>query len=158
MAIYMKVDGINGDVTAKGHEKWVDCSSLQWGVGRGIGSPIGRGVERESSAPNISEVVISKEMDASSPYLFTEACIGKGKKVQFHLVKTSGGNLETYLEYTLTNALVSGFSVSSGGDKPTESVSFNFTKIEMKYTPQKADGTPGSPIPAGYDLSLGTKV
>lgn len=158
MALYMKIDGISGDVTAKGHEKWIDCGSLQWGVGRGIGSPVGRGAERESTAPSISELVVSKEMDAASPYIFLESCIGKTKKVDFHFVKTDGGQLVTYLEYKLTNALISGYSVSSGGEKPSESISFNFTKVEMKYTPQKGDANAGSPVTAGYDLATATKV
>jgi type VI secretion system secreted protein Hcp len=154
----MKMDKIDGDVTAKGHEKWIDLHSFQWGVGRGIGSPVGRGAERESSAPSLSEVTVTKDMDASSPYLFTEAVIGKTKKVVIEFVKTSGDQLETYLVYTLTNVLVSGYSVSSGGDKPSESLSLNYTKFEMKYTPQKGDANAGSPIPAGYDLAAATKV
>ena len=48
------IDGITGDVTAKGHENWIHCNSLQWGVGRGIGAPTGSSKERESSEPSIS--------------------------------------------------------------------------------------------------------
>lgn len=158
MAIYMKVDGIKGDVTATGHEDWIHCDSLQFGVGRGIGAPTGSAKEREASAPSISEVVVTKPMDASSMFLFTEACIGKGKKVDIHITKTGQDQLVNYLEIVLTNTLVSGYSVSSGGDNPSESVSLNFTKIELKYIPVTAEGTPGDPIPAGYDLALGKKL
>jgi len=51
--------------------------------------------------------------------------------------------------------MVSGYSVSSGGDKPTESISLNFTKIEYQYIPmgQKNDGK--SPMKTGWDISLG---
>ena len=158
MAIYLKVEGIDGNVTAEGHEKWIDCGSLQWGVGRGIGAPTGAAKDREASYPSISEVTVTKEMDSSSPYLFTESCVGKGKKVEIHLVRTSADKLETYMEYVLSNALISGYSVSSGGDRPTESLSINFTKIETKYIPWKDDHTADSPIPAGYDLALAKKV
>jgi len=157
MAIYMQIDGIKGDVTAAGHEGWIDCHSLQWGVGRGIHTPTGSSQERESSAPSISEVSVTKSMDASSPAIFSEACVGISKPAVIHLVKT-GTQLETYMEYTLTNCLISGYSVSSGGDKPSESLSFNFTKLEMKYTPYDNEHNPGDPIPAGYDISLGEKM
>ena len=91
-------------------------------------------------------------MDSSSVYLFQEACTGqKGKTVKIHLVST-GSPGETYLEYTLTDALVSGYSVTSGGDRPSESVSINFTKLEMKYVPLDQDNKPGSPVTKGYDL------
>lgn len=158
MAIYMQIEGISGNVTAKGHEKWIEVNSCQFGVGRGIGSPTGRDSNREASAPSISEVVVTKSTDETSPHIFQEACIGKGKKIVLHFVRTAASALETYFEATLTNTLVSGYSVSSGGDNPTESVSLNFTKIEVKYTPYTKDHVAGTPVPAGYDMALATKV
>jgi type VI secretion system secreted protein Hcp len=154
----MKIEGIDGDVTATGHEKWIECHSLQWGVGRGIHTPTGSSAKREASSPSISEVTITKTMDASSPKLFTESCVGTGKTINFHLVKTGQNELETYMEYTLTNGLISGYSVSTGGDSPSESLSFNFTKVEMKFTPYDNEGTAGDPVPAGYDVSAGKKI
>ncbi len=153
MAIYMKIEGIDGDVTHQEHKNWLDISSLQWGVGRGISTPVGSAKNREASEPSISEVVVTKLMDASSVKLFTEACTGqKGKKVQIHLVST-GNPGKTYMEYTLENALVSGYSVSTNGDRPSESISFNFTKIETKYTPLGEGNDTGSPVTASYDLA-----
>lgn len=154
MAIYMKIDGIDGDVTHQGHEKWLDINSFQWGVGRGISTLVGSAKNREASEPSISEVSVTKEMDASSVKLFTEACTGqKGKKVQIHLVST-GNPGQTYMEYTLENALVSSYSVSTGGsDRPIESISFNFTKIETKYTALGEGNDTGSPLSASYDLA-----
>jgi type VI secretion system secreted protein Hcp len=149
----MKIEGIDGDVTHQEHKNWLDISSLQWGVGRGISTPVGSAKNREASEPSISEVVVTKLMDASSVKLFTEACTGqKGKKVQIHLVST-GNPGKTYMEYTLENALVSGYSVSTNGDRPSESISFNFTKIETKYTPLGEGNDTGSPVTASYDLA-----
>jgi type VI secretion system secreted protein Hcp len=155
MAIYMQIDGIEGDVTAAGHEGWIDCSSMQWGVGRGINTPTGTSQERESSAPSISEMTISKAMDKCTPQIFKEACVGTSKKVVIDLIQTGGTELDTYMSYELTNSLISGYSVSSSGDRPSESVSFNFTKVEMKFIPYDSEHKAGSPIPASYDVSLG---
>lgn len=157
MAIYLKVDGIDGDVTAEGHEQWIECSSMQFGVGRGIHTPTGSSQERESSAPSVSEVSVTKAMDLATPMIFSESCVGKSKEVKIDLIQT-GEALETYMSYTLTNALISGYSVSTSGERPSESLSFNFTKIEMKYTPYDNEHNAGSPLPAGYDVSLGKKV
>lgn len=96
--IYMKFQGIDGDVTAEGHKKWIDLGSLQWGVGRGSVRRPAQAAERESSAPSISEVTVTKMMDKTTPLLFTEALIGDGKKVEIHLVKTSKDKLETFME------------------------------------------------------------
>ena len=58
---------------------------------------------------------------------------------------------------TLSDVLVSSFSQSSGGEVPAESISLNYTKIEMIYTPYDAKGTKGTPVRAGYDLTTGAK-
>ena len=158
MAIYLKIDGINGKVTAQGHEKWIDVGSVQWGVGRAISSAVGTAKDREASKPSISEVSVTKLMDESSPLIFTEACVGKAKKVQIHLCTTGTEKLDTYMEYTLEDCMISGYSVSSGGDRPSESISLSFTKMEMKFIPYDDAGKPGSPIPAGYDMALGKKI
>jgi type VI secretion system secreted protein Hcp len=41
-----------------------------------------------------------------------------------------------YLTLTLTNNMISGYSISSGGDRPMESLTLNFTKIEYKNIPR----------------------
>jgi type VI secretion system secreted protein Hcp len=153
MAIYVKYDGIDGEATHETHKKWLDAGSLQFGVGRSISTPAGSTANREASEPMVSEVTISKLMDSASPKLFTESCTGAvGKKVQIHLVSTgSPGN--TYIEYTLTNALISSYSVSSGGDRPSESVSISFTKLEYKFIPYDDKNKAGTPISVSYDLS-----
>ncbi len=158
MAIYVKYDGIDGEATHEKHKKWIQVESLQWGTGRAIMTNTGQATGREASEPSISEVTFSKILDGSSPYLFTEATTGaKGKKVQIHMVST-GDPGDLYLTYELTNCLVSGYSTSSGGDRPTESVSVNFTKLEMKYTPFDADHTAGTPIPVSYDMMTTKKA
>lgn len=158
MAIYLKYGDIKGKVTAKGHEQWIAVDSLQWGVGRAISSQVGSAKDREASKPNISEITVSKLMDEASPLIFTEACVGKSQKAQIHLCTVGTDQIETYMEYTLEDCMVSGYSVSSGGDRPTESISFSFTKMEMKFIPYDDQGKAASPIPAGYDMALGNKI
>lgn len=154
MPIYMNYDGIQGDVTESGHTKWIEVSSFQWGVGRGISSPVGGSEDRESSAPSVSEVTVTKDNDVASVKLLNEALQGEGKTVKFDFCRTEKSKLQVYLQLTLTNAMVSGFSTSSGGDRPTESVSLNFTKVEYKVTPMAAAGDPGNPATVTYDLGL----
>ena len=157
MAIYVKIDGVDGDATHEQHKKWLDISSMQWGVGRAISTPSGAAMNREASEPSVSEVTLTKQMDVSTTKLFEMACVGnKGKPVTIDLV-TTGSPGDIYMQYKLTDAMVSGYSVSTGGDRPSESLSLNFTKIEMKYVPYDEDHTPLSPQLAGYDLATTKK-
>ena len=66
MPIFMKHDGIDGDVTAEGHEKWIELGSCQFGVGRSITNPTAKGGDREASAPSVSEIVVTKVTDGAS--------------------------------------------------------------------------------------------
>jgi type VI secretion system secreted protein Hcp len=132
MPIYMEFDGIKGHITMQGHEKWIELQSFQWGVGRHISTPMGSGQDREASAPSISEVVVTKVLDAADTGLLSEALSGEGKLVKIHHCRTGKSANEppqSYLEYELENTLVSGYSISSGGDRPMISVSLNFTKV-----------------------------
>jgi len=153
MAIYVKYEGIDGEATHDTHKKWLDVSSVQWGMGRAITTKSGATTNREASEPSVSEVTITKLMDSSSPKFFVESCTGAaGKKVEIHLV-TTGSPGNTYAAYTLTNALVSSYSMSSGGDRPSESVSISFTKVEYKFTPYDDKNKAGTPIAVSYDLT-----
>ena len=157
MAIYLKIDGIEGDVTARGHEGWIECSSIQWGVDRGIQSTTETTQQRKPSAPNVSDVTVTTRMNKTTPLLFIEACVGKPRSVNIDLVQI-GEYLQTYMSYKLNSSLITGYSMSTNGDTPMESVSINFTRIEMKYTPYDSSHRAQSPISAGYDISAGKKL
>ena len=132
MPIFMQYDGFKGDVTAAGHEGWIELNSFQWGVGRGISSPTGGSSGREASPPSVSEIVVTKPTDIATVDLLRESLEGEGQDVTIDFCKSDKGALNVYLSYTLNNTMISGYSLSSGGDLPEESISFNFTKIQCR--------------------------
>jgi len=159
MPIYMNYDGIPGSVTAAGHEKWIELHSAQMGVNRHVTSAQGRDENREASIPSISEIVITKDLDAASTNLFRAALYGEGKTVKIDFCKTDKDKFEPYLQLELTNTLVSSFSQSgSGGDthsRPMESVSLNFTKIQYNTIGMDNANKTGKPDRAAWDLGKG---
>src|SRR6059058_5931429 len=100
MPIYMNYDSlaIKGDVTEEGHTGWIELNSFQWGVGRGISSPTGGAADRESSAPSVSEITVTKATDISSTKMYNEALQGEGQKVLIDFCKTEKGKLEVYMQ------------------------------------------------------------
>jgi type VI secretion system secreted protein Hcp len=158
MPIYMNYTNIPGDATAEGHQKWIELNSFQWGVGRGISSPVGGSSDREASAPSVSEIVVTKATDVASPKLLDASLQGEGVAVTIDFCKTDKGKLSVYMTYTLTNTMISGYSLSSGGDRPSESLSLNFTKVEFKDTALDATNAEASPEAVTYDLALAKVV
>ena len=128
--IYMNYEGITPANT--GACSGIHLDSFSWGVKRGITAPTGGATGREASAPSVSEIVVTKQTDTSSVKLLNEALKGEGKLVKIDFCKTTKeGKMIPYLQYILENTLISGFSISSGGDRPTESLSLNFVKVTM---------------------------
>ena len=158
MAIYMKFGSVNGAVTTKGFEKWIELSSFQWGVGRAVGTAARGSTNREGSEPSISEVTVTKVMDVASNALFSDAVGGDfSTTVQLKFTTTTKDTVTTYLKYELSNTGISGYSVSSGGDNPNESLSLNFTKVMITHTGTDSK-IGGAPDTVGYDLEKMSKV
>lgn len=151
MAIYLKIDGVNGDATHKDHKQWIDCTHLEYQIHRAMVGKVGAGITRETGTPQISEVTVFKRMDVASPGIVRLSVTGTTKKAEIHLVATGAGY--TYGEIKLTNCLVSGYSTKCDGEVPVEAVSLNFTKIEYKYTPYDDKNIASAPQSMSYDLA-----
>lgn len=148
---------IKGDSSITGHEDWITVDSFQLGVGRAI-SLSGSGRDRDTSTPSFSEATMSKSTDIASTELFGQAIYGKKlcEKATVRWVQTGGTDAgQIYLEYELHEPIISSYSMSSGGERPSESIAINFTKIVKKYTQFKAGGDTVEADPKGWDLATG---
>jgi type VI secretion system secreted protein Hcp len=152
MPIYMDYEGVPGDVTAEGWQGKIELQSFSYGISRSITSPMGGTKDRESSAPVISEAVVTKIQDKSSTYLTTEALLGEGKKCSIFFVKTDKDKLECYMHYEFRETLISSFSQSSGGDRPVESLSLNFTAMLYTFHQMGDLNETGEPERIGWSL------
>jgi len=154
MPIYMNIEGIKGEVTEDKHKDWIEIHSLQFGVGRSVSSAIGAGKTREASLPNVSEIVVTKVWDSASVELIRWSVGGaSAKKVKIDLVTVGDKSSHSYGQVELEHVLLSGYSLSSGGDKPSESLSLNFTKFQIKYVPTDEDAKLAGKQPVViYDL------
>jgi type VI secretion system secreted protein Hcp len=153
MALYMKYGSIKGSVTTEGFKDWIEIDSFHWGIGRAIGTAARGATSREHSEPSLSEITVTKRTDVASPKLLLDAVAGKlDTKVEIKFTTTTKGKVETFLGYVLENTGLSGYSLSSGGDMPVESLSLNFTKITETFTGENP-GITGSPETVGYDLT-----
>ncbi len=101
-------------------------SSAQFGVGVGIG-----GHPRVASAPSLSEFVVTRQTDAASSTLLQD--VTHPSSFPTAVLTLSWGNGITDV-YTMTNVLISGWSQSTGGGQPSESVSLNFQDLNWKFT------------------------
>lgn len=168
MSVYLQVPGMQGNVTAKGLEGFIELESFDLSVVRNMLTKTGAISDREGTKAVVSEVTFTKRTDKTSPLFFVEAATGTAKpQVVIKFVNT-GANLNEYLMVTLTNVIVSSYKISDETttaaesstpaqySKPVEQITLNFTKVELKYTPYDDQHNAGSPVASSYDIGTGT--
>jgi type VI secretion system secreted protein Hcp len=107
----------------------------------------------------LDSVAVRKRIDKSSPILMLKCCTGEHlPEAVFEYQKTlPTGQDAVYLKIKLSDVLVSGYSLSGGGgggtSLPVDTLSINFTKIEMTYIPYDDAGSPLQPVTAQCDFT-----
>lgn len=155
--IYLRLgagpDAILGDSTARGYENWISLSSFQMGIGIGL-MPDGSGFL--ASRPSVSEVTVSRSFDGAS--LAILANLLRGREVgqaTVEFVRSGPLGPVTYLQYELDDVIFSGMSISSGGERPSESDSLNFSGFRKTTWEIKPDGTSDESSSIHFDLVAG---
>ncbi|ELR64594.1 Putative cytoplasmic protein USSDB7A [Photobacterium marinum] len=132
---YLDYNKIKGEATANGFKDMITLLSVDWSVGREITSYTGTSHDREASAARLYDMTITKLQDRSSTELFKEATIGKGVPAIFHITKQGHPDVEEVMKITLTDAMISNYSVSIQDDRPIETITISYTEMEMCVTP-----------------------
>jgi len=148
VAIYLTLDGVEGPIKSP-IDKSIELGSVQFGVGCALSKEKGAGYKRESE-PSLSEITVTKVTDKTTTNLFKEICGGSFfKKGEISITKLINKKPEPFFKLTLEEVFVSGWSISSGGDSPTESISLAFNKIKVAYNSEK-DGKLEGFVDAGW--------
>lgn len=152
----------DGESTDEKHPKWVEVKNYGFGASQPQSSTASSAGSLSSSRVNIQPFTFSKLLDIASPKLFEYCCTGQHMPEVLVNLNRAGGDKAKYMEYKLTDVLVS--SVGRGGDAkanedvPVESVTLMYGKIEMTYTKIGIDGKAAGNASAGWDLKANKKV
>jgi type VI secretion system secreted protein Hcp len=149
MPIFMKFDGIDGDVTEPGFEKSIEVMSFSWGCSTNVRN-IGGG--SSSGKVSFADLAFHKVLDKTSPKLFLGCAQGKHiPMVTLTVLKPERDKLEKYLQYELVDVIISSYQIAgNSGDLPFDAVSISFAKIKFTYYVRNADGSV-VPVEATWD-------
>lgn len=156
---FLKLEGIDGESADHKHKGEIELES--WSFGATQTGAHGAGGGGGSGKVAMQDFHFVMKCSKASPKLFLACAGGDHIKKAVVVARKAGGEQGEYLKYTFTDVLISSFQTggSSHGDAiPTDQISLNFAKIELEYKEQKADGTFGGPIKAGYDVKANKKV
>ncbi len=139
---------IPGESTDSKHTGEIEVLAWSWGASNpGTFAAPGKSI--------VQDLSITKYVDKASPPLLLRTLNGQIIDSAVLTVRKQGVNPIEFLFITLTDVLVSSISTggSSGEDRLTENVTFNFGKVEFKYIPVDGSGKAGTPITASWDVA-----
>jgi len=150
---FLKIEGVDGEAKDDRHKGEIEIQSFSWGVSNPGSYSAGSG--GGAGKASFASFTIMKSIDKASPLLFKMATTGEHIKNMTLVGQVSGANPTQYYTITMQDVVVSAFWQSTPqGEVSYESVSFNYGKIEMKYTPMSSDGTASETLKAGYDVKM----
>jgi len=132
---------LKGEASAKGHENWIEVHGFQFGVA--ASSAIGSG--QATGRRQYKHLVVVKRLDSSSTSLLSALATNDEVKELKLVLRKHGVGPEDFFTITLNGARVVGLDLDfDANGEAAEHAAFAFTKIEVEYRVQGADGTLGA--------------
>jgi type VI secretion system Hcp family effector len=145
--MFLRVDGLQGDSVAKGHERWSDVAGYQHAMRRLGSSGTGGGA---SGRVEHDDLVVLKATDGSSAGLSQKATNGEViARLELDACHRGGKEQVCFLRIELTNAHVTGYSQSAN---LIERLSFDYEAIKWTFRAVDATGKGGNEAEGTWDL------
>jgi type VI secretion system secreted protein Hcp len=140
-----------GESTDKAHLNAIPVTSVSFGVenSTSIGSATGGA---GAGKARFDALEITKNVDASTPYLFNLVGLGAHFPDAELSIRKSGASSD-YLIYRFKMVCVQQikWSGGNGDDAPQETVSLAFGSMQVNYTPTSANGKPAKSISQSWN-------
>ena len=97
---------------------------------------------------------VTRKIDKASPMLYNYACSGTAfETVALMFRKSSGGTASgaPYLRFDFKLVAVKTIAWSHDEESPRETVTFEYGGLQMRYTPQKPDGSMDTLVATGWN-------
>ena len=150
---FLKIDTIDGESQKEGHKNEIELQSWSWGQSQSgsMAASSGGGAGKVSMQDFHFTMLVNK----ASPKLLLACANGQHIPKAVLVCRKAGKEAQEFLKYTFTELLISSYQTGgSDGSSiiPIDQNSFNFAKIEVEYKEQKADGSLGGVVKAGWNL------
>ena len=158
--MFLKFEGpdVKGESVVKGHEGEIDVLAWSWGMSQSGSMHVATG--GGTGKVSVQDIHVSKNVDKATPVLMAYCCSGQHYDKATLTVRKAGGDSPVdYLKLVMEQVIISSISQggSDGSESVSESVSLNFGKYKLTYTPQEAKGTPSGPIDQTWNIAKNEK-
>jgi type VI secretion system secreted protein Hcp len=150
---FLRIDGVPGESLDAKHKGAIDVEAWSWGEVNpsSAGGPGGGG---GAGKVQMQDFNFSAKFSKASPALMLACASGKHFKSAVLTARKAGKAQQDFLTFSLSDVLVSAYQTGGAGGEvvPMDSVSLNFSKIQVEYKQQNPDGSLGGSIKAGWDV------
>ena len=170
--IFVKLDGIDGESTVRGHENATVVLSYEQSIDHPAPPLAGGGVA--AGRPTFSGVRFRKPVDKGSIPLLLASAAGSHIREARFTFRRPGTGLDFY-KVILGEVLVTHMAQRAGGGEQyplafdtlisgadsagfLDEVTLSYTKIQWEYQPVSPSGAPVPVVKGGWDLKLNKKI
>ncbi len=157
MDMFLKIDDLVGDSIDDKHPKEIQVLSWSWGMSQSGSTHTATG--GGSGKVNVQDLTFMKNIDSTTTNLIKSCCNGSHYKQALLTIRKAGGKAAVeYLKIKMMDLIISNVSTggAGGSDLITESVTLNFARFSLDYTPQDKTGAPGSAMTATWNIPANT--
>jgi type VI secretion system secreted protein Hcp len=148
--IFAKIGDIKGESLDDKHKDEIEVLSFSWGVANTAN--IGGGGAGAGKA-TFHDLSFTHAIDKASPQLLTACAKGVHLKEATITHRKAGKGQQEYLIIKMNDIIVTSVSLGeSSGGTTSENVSLAFSKVDLEYKPQKADGSLEAGIHFKFDI------
>ena len=149
---FLKIEAIKGESQDSKHKDEIEIESWSWGATQAGTARMGGGMG--AGKVQMQDFNFAMRINKASPKLFLACAQGEHIKSATLTCRKAGKEQQEYLKIVFSDLLISHYQTggSTGDTIPMDQIALNFSKMEMEYKEQKADGTLGGVVKAYYDL------
>lgn len=156
---FLKMAPVEGESADAKHKGEIEVESFSWGETASAGTGPGGGAA--AGKVQAQDLVFVKKVDKSSPVLMIGCATGQHYKTAILSGRKAGAAQQDYLKITLEDVSITSYQVGGSVQTdalPFDQVSLTFTRLEISYKEQKADGSLGAEVKQKFDFATNKKL
>ncbi len=157
-ALFLKVDGADGESKESAHKDWIDVDSFSWGIDQPAQAHTGGGLG--AGKVSVHDLTVTANVDKAFTTLSGFCASGKHiAKAQFAASKAGGDSPVEYYKTTLEDVIVTSVQlVGSSGAEMKVNYAFNAAKLKNEYFTQTEKGSKGPGSDFGWNVKENKKL
>jgi len=136
--VFLKINGVPGESADSKHKAEIDVLSYSFGITQTGTMSYGGG--GGAGKANFGDFSFMMRMNKATPKLMQACSNGTHIPDAVLTCRKAGDKQQEYMSYKFYDLLISSYQTSASSEEPTESISFNYSKLEMSYFEQDSKG------------------